>query len=128
MISHQPGAARKILAADVTDLLAAIDRAVANGEHFEVVAVVDGLDAMHALVASPFDLAIIDIAMPSLDALRLIALIRATPSLRRLPILAVAAPNEPQSTLEGLRAGANDYIARPIEWPQLVMRVRQLVG
>ena len=93
-----------------------------------MVAVRDGLEAMHVLVESPFNLAIIDIAHTDLDALRLIALIRATPSLRRLPILAVAVDHVPETTLEGLRAGANDYLPRPIDWPQLVMRIRHLLS
>jgi CheY-like chemotaxis protein len=116
----------RVLVSDNDDIVKAIANAQHNGERCETVTVNDGVQAMHTLLGSSFDLVIVDLAMPRLDGLRLIALIRATPALRHIPILAVASPQEPGSTLESVRAGADDYLARPIEWPQLAMRIRQL--
>lgn len=123
-----PNEAVRILVADADDIVEAIAQAQSNGETYTVAKVLDGVQAMHTLLGEAFDIALIDLAMPSLDGLRLIALIRATPKLRRLPILAIAAPQEPATTTEGLKAGASDYLARPLDWPQLAMRIRQLVG
>ena len=116
-----------ILVSDKPDINAALANVRENGQLCETVAVRDGVVAIHTLLDGAFDLAIIDLSMPRLDGLRLIALIRATPQLCTLPILAIASPLEPASTLESIRAGANDYLARPIEWPLLMMRIRQLV-
>jgi len=104
----------------------AIAVAQRSGESCTAKAVRNGDQAMHMLLGQDFDLVIVDLAMPSLDALRLIALIRGTPELRHLPILAVASPQSPTSAAEALRAGASDYVQRPVDWPQVVMRIRQL--
>jgi len=116
----------RILVSENDDVMSAIADVQHNGQQSEFVTVKDGVEALRVLHGSSFDLMIIDLSMPRLDGLRLIALVRATPELRHLPILAVASPQEPGSTLESIRAGADDYLARPIEWPLLAMRIRQL--
>ncbi len=128
MTTNETHIRTRILISDSDDLSQAIAAVQANGEPCETVAVSDGVTAIHTLLDSAFDLVIIDLSMPRLDGLRLIALIHATPQLRHLPILAIASSLEPSSTLEGIRAGADDYLPRPIEWPLLTMRIRQLVG
>ena len=128
MTTSETDVRTRMLISDNDEISQAIAAAQDNGEPCETVAVRDGVTAIHTLLDSAFDLVIIDLSMPRLDGLRLIALIRATPQLRHLPILAIASPLEPGSTLEGIRAGADDYLPRPVEWPLLTMRIRQLVG
>ncbi len=118
----------RILVSDKQDISEALALVHDNGLPCDIVIVSDGVVAIHTLLDSEFDLAIVDLSMARLDGLRLIALVRATPQLRTLPILAIASPLKPASTLEGIRAGADDYLARPIEWPLLMMRIRQLVS
>jgi PleD family two-component response regulator len=118
----------RILFADSLDIRQAIATARKNGEAYEALPVIDGVQLMHRLLDSRFDLAIVDLEMETLDALRLIPLIRATPELRQLQILAIACAQDPASTLEGIKAGATDYLPRPFEWPQIAMRIRQLTS
>jgi PleD family two-component response regulator len=118
----------RILFADSLDIRQAIATARKNGEDYEALPVIDGVQLMHRLLDSRFDLAIVDLEMETLDALRLIPLIRATPELRQLQILAIACAQDPASTLEGIKAGATDYLPRPFEWPQIAMRIRQLTS
>lgn len=125
---HSLNSQPRILIAGKNDLSQAIDEVRNNGEACMTQTAADGVAAIHTLLDSTFDLAIIDLAKSRLDGLRLIALIRATPALKHLPILVIASPQEPGSTLEGIRAGADDYLARPLEWPLLAMRIRQLTG
>jgi PleD family two-component response regulator len=118
----------RILFADSFDIRQAIAAARENGETCEALPVNDGVQLMHRLLDSQYDLVVVDLQMQRLDALRLIPLVRATPELRQLPILAIACAQDPASTLESIKAGANDYLPRPFEWPQLAMRVRQMTG
>jgi two-component system response regulator PhoP len=118
----------RILFADSLDIRQAIATARKNGEDYEALPVVDGVQLMHRLLDSRFDLAIVDLEMETLDALRLIPLIRATPELRQLQILAIACAQDPASTLEGIKAGATDNLPRPFEWPQIALRIRQLTS
>lgn len=83
---------------------------------------------MHKLLAGAFDLVVIDLAMPSIDGLRLISLIRATPKLRHVPILVIAPTRQPGAPLEAMNAGADDYLPRPLEWPLMARRIRQLTA
>ena len=116
----------RILFSDSPDIRQAIVTAGQYGENYEALPVIDGVLLMHRLLYSRFDLTIVDLEMETLDALRLIPLVRATPELRQLQILAIACAQDPASTLEGTKAGATDYLPRPFEWPQLAMRIRQL--
>lgn len=116
----------RILVSNSDDLIHAISKAQQNAEGYQITLTNEGVKTLDTLQAGEFDLVIIDLSKPRLDGLRLTALIRATPALRHLPILAIASPQEPGSTLESIRAGADDYLARPIEWPLLAMRIRQL--
>jgi PleD family two-component response regulator len=118
----------RILFADSLDIRQAIATARKNGEDYEALPVIDGVQLMHRLLDSRFDLAIVDLEMETLDALRLIPLISATPELRQLQILAIACAQDPASTLEGIKAGATDYLPRPFEWPQIALRIRQLTS
>lgn len=116
----------RILVSDNDELTDAISQAQQHDEGYALTLANEGIQALEILQADPFNLAIIDLSLPRLDGLRLTALIRAPPALRHLPILAIASPQQPSSTLESIRAGADDYLPRPIEWPLLAMRIRQL--
>lgn len=125
---HRSNSLPRVLVAGNDDVSQAISKVHQNGEACETHTARDGVGAMHTLLGSAFDLVIIDLAMARLDGLRLIALIRATPALKNLPVLAIASPQQPASSLDGICAGADDYLARPLEWPLLAMRIRQLTG
>ena len=70
---------------------------------------------MHHLLYSRFDLTIIYLEKETLDALGLIPLVRTTPQLRHVQILAIACAQDPASTLEGTKVGATYYLPRPFE-------------
>lgn len=128
MIERKQRSEARILVSDSDDIKQAVGTAQRNGQRCEMVAADDAVTAMHKLLAGAFDLVIVDLAMPRIDGLRLISLIRATPKLRYLPILVIAPTREPGAPLEGVDAGADDYLPRPLEWPLMAMRIRQLTA
>lgn len=87
-----------------------------------------GADAMTMLLREHFDLAIVDLLMPQIDGLRLIALIRATPQLRDLPILVITSRQDPAVRAEGMQVGANDYLTKPVDWPRLPRQIEALIA
>lgn len=82
---------------------------------------------MEKLQANAVDAAIVDLVMPRIDGLRLIALIRATPELRKLPVLVITSEQDPSFQEEGMRVGATDFITKPVDWPSLPDRVGALI-
>ena len=94
---------------------------------YETVLVGDGAAAMGVLLSEYIDLAIVDLLMPQIDGLRLIALIRATPSLRSLPILIITSQDDPSVQADGIQVGASGYLTKPINWERLPAFVNGLI-
>ena len=90
---------------------------------FDVQAVADGQAALEAARANPPDLVLSDVMMPRLDGFGLLRELRADPRLREVPIILLSARAGEESRLEGLEAGADDYLIKPFSARELVARV-----
>lgn len=116
----------RVLVADDDPMFAALATTALARSNIHAETAVDGAEAMTALVAGDFDMALIDLSMPQIDGFRLIALIRATPKLRNLPIAIVTSRQDAKAVEEGFQVGADDYFNKPVNWAQLPARIRQL--
>ncbi len=85
----------------------------------------DGLDAAHLGVHEPYDLAILDLGLPALDGLSVLRQWRADG--RDMPVLILTARDGWTAKVDGLDAGADDYITKPFHMPELSARVRALL-
>ena len=85
----------------------------------------DGLSAWSAVRVAPYDLALVDIALPGIDGQELLVRMRQTGI--GTPVLMLTARADTASKVRALDAGADDYITKPFEFPELVARVRALV-
>jgi PAS domain S-box-containing protein len=83
----------------------------------------DGAAALAALQARPPALLLTDAMMPEMDGFELLARIRADPALRALPVAMITARAGQEAAVEGLEAGADDYIVKPFRSDELVRRV-----
>ena len=84
---------------------------------------VDGADALGQIAERPPDLVLTDVMMPRLDGFELLAALRADPRTRRLPVIVLSARAGEEATVEGLDAGADDYLVKPFSGPELLARV-----
>ena len=88
----------------------------------------DGRAAFDILLRERVDILVSDVMMPGVDGITLCRLVRGHPALRTTPILLVSAlRKDTRSVVEGLRAGADDYLEHPFEPSALVARVARLV-
>jgi two-component system response regulator PhoP len=94
-------------------------------EGFQVDASGDGKEGFYFATEYPVDAAVVDLGLPGLPGLELIKAVRARGSM--LPILVLTARSRWQDKVEGLEAGADDYLAKPFEMEELVARVRALL-
>ena len=85
----------------------------------------DGREGLYLAQEYPHDAAVVDLGLPELSGLAIIRRLRATGSL--LPILILTARDRWQDKVEGLEAGADDYLVKPFQPEELLARLRALV-
>lgn len=72
------------------------------------------------------DLIILDIMMPELNGLQICRMIRSNASLEKIPIIFLTAKSEMEDRIEGLEAGADDYLSKPFNTRELVLRIKSI--
>ncbi|MBK8637728.1 MAG: response regulator transcription factor [Chromatiaceae bacterium] len=85
----------------------------------------DGAEGLYLASEYPFDVALVDLGLPTISGIEIIRGLRAAGSL--LPILVLTARGRWQDKVEGLEVGADDYLAKPFEIDELVARLRALL-
>ncbi len=111
-----------LLADDDADMRAYLTRLLS--EHWDVQVVADGAAALAAARARPPELILADVMMPGLDGFALLAALRDDPQTHALPVILLSARAGEEATVEGLQAGADDYLIKPFSARELLARVR----
>ncbi|MGF1610175.1 MAG: response regulator [Kiloniellales bacterium] len=93
-------------------------------QNFRVTTATDAAEARAKLASIAFDLLVLDIMMPGEDGL---ALTRSLRGESGVPILLLTAMSETEDRIEGLASGADDYLTKPFEPRELVLRVRSIL-
>ncbi len=92
---------------------------------YEVVVAANGAEGLDRLMAGPADLIVVDVMMPLVDGLSMCRTLRRRGD--RTPILVLTARTEVSDRVEGLDAGADDYLVKPFVLDELLARVRALI-
>jgi two-component system, chemotaxis family, chemotaxis protein CheY len=87
----------------------------------------DGVDALRKLSGNHFDIIITDINMPIMDGLKLVKRIRSDEAYKNVPIIVVTTEGSQEDRSRALALGANAYITKPIQGPQVVAKVKELL-
>jgi signal transduction histidine kinase len=90
---------------------------------YRTMCVTSAQEALDLLAQAPFDLILLDIMMPDMNGLEMLRHIRNRPSTADLPVILVSALGELDDIVRGLKLGANDYIAKPVEIDLMRARV-----
>lgn len=114
---------RLLLAEDEKALAKAL-KAILERSNYSVDAVYDGEAALEYMAAGNYDGIILDIMMPKKDGLTVLKEIRKKGS--RIPVLLLTAKGEVDDKVEGLDAGANDYLTKPFHAKELLARLRAM--
>jgi adenylate cyclase len=85
-----------------------------------------GAEALELIRSSPPDLVLLDVMMPAMNGYEVCQAVRADPAIRVLPVVLVTAL-DPSERIKGLEAGADDFLTKPINQPELIARVRSLL-
>jgi two-component system, OmpR family, alkaline phosphatase synthesis response regulator PhoP len=94
-------------------------------EGYQVVSAMDGMQALKALQNQYFDLMILDIMLPEMDGIEVLETIRIQNN--ELPVLILSAKNTSADRVLGLKKGADDYLTKPFNLEELLLRVQKLI-
>jgi PAS domain S-box-containing protein len=114
---------RVLVADDNADMREYLTRLLSDAG-YQVDAVTDGRKALEAARATAYDIVVSDVMMPRLDGLELVAALRDDPRTASVPALLLSARAGQEASIEGLRAGADDYLIKPFAAGELLARVR----
>jgi signal transduction histidine kinase len=117
--------ARIVVADDNSDMREYLRRLLA--ERWDVVTVPDGMAAVEACRASRPDLVLSDVMMPNLDGFGLLRAMRADPALASIPIVMLSARAGEEARIDGIEAGADDYLIKPFSARELIARVSNML-
>jgi PAS domain S-box-containing protein len=121
--ASQEGASRPrvLIADDNSDMRRYLARLL--GEYYDVESVADGKAAMASAIKNPPSLILSDVMMPVLDGFELLKAIRSDVRTRNIPVVLLSARAGEESRVEGMEAGADDYLIKPFSARELLARI-----
>ena len=116
----------RILVVDDNEINLRLLEARLGAEFYEVVLAVNGPEALALAATGGIDLVLLDVMMPGMDGYEVCRRLKADPQTTHIPVVLVTALDQPSDRIEGLNAGADDFLTKPARDLQLFTRVRSL--
>lgn len=114
----------------IVDDIAAYTRllqAKLSAEYYQVAVAHDGETALELTLSWQPDLVLLDVMMPGIDGYETCRRLKADPRTIHIPVIMVTALHDPIERLHGLQAGADDFLAKPVQYGTLLARMRGLI-
>jgi two-component system, OmpR family, alkaline phosphatase synthesis response regulator PhoP len=122
----QPNAARILIAEDNPQGLELLE-AYLMGTDYVVETATDGEDTLRKVQAFAPDVLLLDIMMPKISGFEVCKRLKADPATQSIVVLMVTALDQPHDIDKAVEAGANDFLTKPINKAELLLRVRSLL-
>jgi DNA-binding response OmpR family regulator len=97
------------------------------GNHYKFDHAPNGKEALKILLTQQYDLVISDVMMPEMDGLTLLKRIKDNPQISQIPVIMLTSKAEAEHKLEGLKSGADAYIAKPFSMEELHIQIDNLI-
>ncbi len=118
---------RKILIADDDAVTTRFLASLLEEAGYEVLVAGDGRQALELAVAHHPDLILADLVMPYRDGYALLRSVRGQNGLSRVPVVILSALDREEDIVRGLEEGADDYVVKPFNARELIVRIRKLL-
>ncbi len=117
----------RILVVDDIEPNVRLLKAKLEAEYYDVVSASNGPDAIELARRTVPDLILLDVMMPQMDGFEVCARLKNDPRTRHIPVVMVTALDQQEDRVQGLQAGADDFLSKPIDDVALFARVRSLL-
>jgi len=118
----------KILLADDSEIVLKILRNILEAENYLVITAKNGVDALRLIMKEKPDLLVTDNLMPGMDGMELVRRLKSQFETRYMPILMLSAKDELDSEVDGINAGADDYLTKPVNTKRFLARINRLLN
>ncbi len=119
---------RILICDDDRFVLKAAEHALKNAGNFEVATVENGEIAISSILEFKPDLVVLDLVLPGLSGFHILKQLRSLPNCQNLPVMILTAEQDPSDEMLGYYIGTNDYVKKPIEMKEFVVRIKALLG
>ena len=114
----------RVLVVDDEDYNRLLLRDLLAEQGHEVAEAADGVQALSAVAGHPPDIVLLDVMMPGMDGFEVCKRLKQEPQSAHIPVLMVTALRDREDRLQGIRAGADDFLSKPIDVQEVLLRVR----
>jgi len=97
-----------------------------SAEYFEVLTACSGKEALDICTRERVDVVLLDVMMPGMDGFEVCQRLKSSPATQDIPVVMVTALDQPSDKVQGLEAGADDFLTKPVDDIALITRVRNL--
>jgi CheY-like chemotaxis protein len=98
-----------------------------RSEGYRTVEAAGGMEAMDQIAREAPQLILLDVSMPDMDGYAVASLLKADPKTSAIPIIMVTAHTGRGARVVGLHTGVEDYLTKPVDAPELLLKVRNLL-
>lgn len=95
-------------------------------EYFETLTARSGAEALQLCASEGADVVLLDVMMPGMDGFEVCRRLKADPKTQHIPVIMVTALDQPSDMVQGLEAGADDFLTKPVDDIALITRVKNL--
>ena len=121
-------ASRKILLVDDSETVLQMEQMILAKSSYELILARDGEEGVAKALATQPDLILMDVVMPKMNGFEAMKQLRENAQTRSVPIVMVTSKAEAESMEAGYQNGCSDYIIKPIDQHELMMKVKNLLG
>lgn len=119
--------AKNILIVDDSSTIRKLISFTLKFKGYNVITANDGTEALEKLKSGQIDLAILDLLMPKMDGFELITKMKGNDVYKKIPIVVLTIAGEEENKEKALNLGADSFLAKPFQPPQLIAKVEEFV-